>query len=169
MPERAHIAVGSNMGDRYAHLEAGLAEINAFPDTRIVTTSSIYETLPIGPQQPDYLNAVFAIETLLPPDVLLTAMLQAEKKHLRQRDIHWGPRTLDLDLLLYGERIINSPSLTLPHPHMNERSFVLVPLCEIAPTLCHPLSGRPFTTHLSTLTCGEHIKTIGRLPLPDNV
>lgn len=172
MPERAYIAIGSNLESRRDYLIAGLSEVAAFPTTRIMAISSIYETPPIGPvEQPDFLNAVFAIDTSLTPEALLTAMLQAETKHLRQRQIHWGPRTLDLDLLLYGECILENPMLTLPHPHMTDRNFVLAPLCEIAPDLHHPTTGLPFTTHLAALTGPEACKVTDPLtwPATDNV
>ncbi|MXX38270.1 MAG: 2-amino-4-hydroxy-6-hydroxymethyldihydropteridine diphosphokinase [Gemmatimonadetes bacterium] len=166
MPERAYIAIGSNLGDRRAYLEAGLKEVASLPNTRLAEVSHAYETPPMGPvAQPDFLNAVFAIKTSLAPVSLLEALLAAEKKHQRQRPIHWGPRTLDLDLLLYGEYIFKSATLTLPHPHMHERSFVLVPLCEIAPRLCHPVTGRPFAEYLATLNCRE-AKAVGSLALP---
>ena len=166
MPERAYIAIGSNLGDRHAYLEAGLKEVAALPGTRLTAVSRAYETPPLGPvAQPDFLNAIFAVETSLAPEPLLAALLAAEKKHQRQRRIHWGPRTLDLDLLLYGERVVESATLTLPHPHMHERSFVLVPLCEIAPRLSHPVTGRPFADYLATLN-GREAKAIGPLTLP---
>ena len=104
-----------------------------------------------------------------PPEDLLAAMLQIETNHLRQRHIHWGPRTLDLDLLLYGERIVSGPYLTLPHPHMNDRSFVLVPLCGIAPDLHHPITGQPFSTHLAALASAAEAKAIGPLALTEEV
>ena len=167
MPEQAYIAIGSNLGDRHAYLEAGLKEVAALPNTHLTEVSQAYETPPVGPvEQPDFLNAVFAIETSLAPEPLLAALLSAEKKHQRQRRIHWGPRTLDLDLLLYGERIVESADLTLPHPHMHERSFVLVPLCEIAPRLSHPVTGRPFTEYLAELN-GREAKDVGPLALPE--
>ena len=98
MPERAYIAIGSNLGDRRAYLETGLKEVAALPGTHLAEVSHAYETPPLGPiEQPDFLNAVFAIETSLAPEPLLAALLAAEKKHQRQRRIHWGPRTLDLD------------------------------------------------------------------------
>ena len=166
MPERAYIAIGSNLGDRRAYLEAGLREVGALPNTRLVAVSHAYETPPLGPvEQPDFLNAVFAIETSLAPASLLAALLATEKKHQRQRRIHWGPRTLDLDLLLYGEYIFKSATLTLPHPHIHERSFVLVPLCEIAPHLRHPVTGRPFAAYLAALN-GHEAKAVGPLTLP---
>ena len=165
MPERAYIAIGSNLGDRRTYLEAGIKEVAALPNTRLAEVSHAYETPPVGPiSQPDFLNAVFAIETSLAPEPLLAALLAAEKKHQRQRRIHWGPRTLDLDLLLYGERVVASAELTLPHPNMHERSFVLVPLCEIAPRLSHPVTGQLFAEYLAALN-GRAAKAAGPLTL----
>ena len=169
MPEQAYIAIGSNLGDRRAYLEAGFSEVAALPSTRITAVSRAYETPPLGPvAQPDFLNAVFAIETSLAPEPLLAALLAAEKKYQRQRRIHWGPRTLDLDLLLYGECVVESAALTLPHPHMHERSFVLVPLCEIAPRLSHLVTGRPFTEYLAELN-GREAKDVGPLAHPEEI
>ncbi len=166
MPERAYIAIGGNLGDRRAYLKAGIKEIAALPGTRLAAVSCAYETRPLGPvAQPDFLNAVFAIETSLPPKPLLAALLAAEKKHQRQRHIHWGPRTLDLDFLLYGECVVESATLTLPHPRMNERGFVLIPLCEIAPDLHHPITGLPFATHLAALADAGDARAVGPLIL----
>lgn len=160
------MAIGSNLGDRRAYLEAGLKEVAALPGTHLAEVSQAYETRPLGPvAQPDFLNAVFAIETSLAPEPLLAALLAAEKKHQRQRRIHWGPRTLDLDLLLYGERVVKSADLTLPHPHIHERSFVLVPLYEIAPRLSHPITGQSFAAYLAALN-GSEAKAVGPLALP---
>ncbi len=168
MPERAYIAIGSNLGDRHAYLQAGLRAIAALPGTRLAAVSQVYETSPVGPvAQPDFLNAVFALETSLTPLPLLAALLAIEKKHQRQRRIHWGPRTLDLDLLLYGECVVASAELILPHPHMHERSFVLVPLCEVAPHLRHPLTGRPFAAYLAALN-SRAAKAVGPLALADS-
>ncbi len=167
MLERAYIASGSNLGDRRAYLEAGLKEVAALSNTCLAEVSQAYETPPLGPvAQPDFLNAVFAIDTSLAPQPLLAALLAAEKKHQRQRHIHWGPRTLDLDLLLYGQRTIASADLTLPHPHMHQRSFVLVPLGEIAPHLRHPVTGRPFAEYRAALDCRQ-AKAVGPLTRPE--
>ena len=169
MPERAYIAIGSNLGNRRAYLEAGLRAVAALPHTRLAEVSQAYETAPMGPvAQPDFLNAVFAIETSLAPEPLLAALLAAEKKHQRQRRIHWGPRTLDLDLLLYGQRVVESVELTLPHPHMHERSFVLVPLYEIAPRLSHPVTSQPFAAYLAALN-SRAAKAVGPLAHPEEV
>lgn len=166
MPERAYIAIGGNLGDRWAYLQAGIKEVAALPGTRLAAISRTYETQAVGPvAQPDFLNAVIAIETALAPAPLLAALLAIEKKHQRQRRIHWGPRTLDLDLLLYGERTVNSADLTLPHPRMHERRFVLLPLCEIAPRLSHPITGRPFAAYLVALAADGDARAVAPLAL----
>lgn len=166
MPERAYIAIGGNLGDRRAYLQAGIKEVAALPGTRLAAISRTYETQAVGPvAQPDFLNAVVAIETALAPAPLLAALLAIEKKHQRQRRIHWGPRTLDLDLLLYGERTVNSADLTLPHPRMHERRFVLLPLCEIAPRLSHPITGRPFAAYLAALAADGDARAVAPLAL----
>jgi len=167
MPERAHLAIGSNLNERRTYLESGLAAISALPVTSLAVVSHIYETPPLGPvAQPDFLNAVCAIDTLLPPQELLAAMLNIENNYLRQRRIHWGPRTLDLDLLLYGDRIIASDTLVLPHPQMNDRNFVLVPLCEIESGLIHPITSIPFSTYLADLANAGEARLVGPLTLP---
>ena len=170
MPEHAHIGLGSNLGDRHGYLTSGLAAVAALPGMQLTAVSRMYETPPLGPaDQPDYLNAVCTIEASLGPEELLAALHEIENQHRRQRHIYWGPRTLDLDLLLYGERVIDSPDLQLPHPHMNDRSFVLAPLCEIAPDLHHPLTARPFTAHLAELTHSDAARAVGSLARPENV
>ena len=132
----AYLALGSNLGDRAAMLRGALASLSNGADVRIVNESAVYETAPVGgPEQPDYLNMVVAVETALPPEALLARCLAIEAEHGRVRRERWGARTLDLDLLCYGEVELKTAQLTLPHPRMRERAFVLVPLAEIAPEL----------------------------------
>ena len=164
MTEIAYVALGSNLGDRRAYLQNGLADLNAVPDTEVDEVSSLYETPPIGPpDQSNYFNAVCSLTTSLPPNDLLLAMQKIEGKSHRQRTIHWGPRTLDLDLLLYGTLQIATQELTLPHLNMHERCFVLTPLCEIAPHLTHPTTNKPFATYHHELTCTSQVKKVGSL------
>lgn len=149
----AYVALGSNLGDRSAHIEAALAALAALPGTRVAARSAIYETPPLGPAgQQDYLNAAAALVTTLSPHDLLDALLTIEQTRGRLRRERWGPRTLDLDLLLHGETVLNDPHLTLPHPAMLGRAFVLVPLCDIAPHLS--LAGRTLIDHLALLDRG---------------
>jgi len=141
---RAAIGLGSNLGDRARHLFSAVASIVALPDTSILRLSSARETEPVGnPDQPRFLNAAVTIRTGLPPAALLTALLEIEQAHARVRvpGARWGPRTLDLDLLLFGEEIVRLPGLTLPHPRLHERAFVLDPLAEIAPDWMVPGRG----------------------------
>jgi 2-amino-4-hydroxy-6-hydroxymethyldihydropteridine diphosphokinase len=133
---RAYLALGSNIGDRLAHLQTAVDLLARTPAVKIVGISSVYETAPVGgPPQDDYLNAVVAIETELDPYALLDLAHRCEDEAGRVRATRWGPRTLDVDVLLYDEVSIGEPELTLPHPRMWERGFVLAPLRELAPDL----------------------------------
>lgn len=130
----ALIALGSNLGDRARLIAAALERLDRLPGTRVVASSALYETDPIGPPgQPPYLNAAAAVRTSLDPRGLLEACLRIETDLGRVRGERWGPRTIDLDLLLHGRANIDEPGLRLPHPRLTERAFVLVPLAEIAP------------------------------------
>jgi 2-amino-4-hydroxy-6-hydroxymethyldihydropteridine diphosphokinase len=139
----AYVALGANLADPVAQVEGALAELDGIPGTRVTARSSLYLTAPVGlTQQPDFINAAARLETSLGPVPLLDALLEIEKGHGRVRSVPNAPRTLDLDLLLYGEARIDSPRLVVPHPRMNERAFVLVPLAEIAPDAEVPGRGR---------------------------
>jgi 2-amino-4-hydroxy-6-hydroxymethyldihydropteridine diphosphokinase len=128
----AYIALGSNLQDPLAQLQLAVAALRALPDTQFQRGSSIYRSAAVGPgTQPDYLNAVALITTTLSPIALLDALQQIEHAQGRVRSEHWGPRTLDLDILLYGDQTIDSARLTVPHPAMRQRNFVLYPLAEI--------------------------------------
>jgi len=131
-----YIGLGSNLADPLAQLHRAITELAQLPQSRLQAQSSLYRSAPIGPQnQPDYLNAVVVLETALPPLALLAELQAVEAAHQRMRGERWGPRTLDLDLLLYADQIIDLPALTVPHPGLYERNFVLYPLAEIAPGL----------------------------------
>ena len=141
----AYIAAGSNLGDRRAVIASAIAAFRSTVGITVNAVSSIIETAPVGlPLQGHYLNAVIAIETSLDSRSLLETCLRIEVRHGRNRSVEqrWGPRTMDLDVLLYGEAVIDEPGLTVPHPRLHERSFVLEPLAEIAPHLVHPVLGR---------------------------
>lgn len=134
-----YIALGSNLGDRAGNLRQALEELQK-QGLKLVRVSSFRQTRPYGvTDQPDFLNAVAQVETKLPPVRLLQLLLQVEQKLGRVRRRHWGERNIDLDLLLYHDIILHSPTLTLPHPDMLNRDFVLVPLAEIAPEVIHPV------------------------------
>ncbi|MCX5515273.1 2-amino-4-hydroxy-6-hydroxymethyldihydropteridine diphosphokinase [Kaistia algarum] len=132
----AFLGLGGNLGDRAATLAAATDDLRTAEGVRVTHVSSLYETPPWGPvPQGPYLNACVAIETTLSARALLDLCLAIEKRHGRERLVRWGPRTLDIDLLLYGRETIDEPGLIVPHPRMAERAFVLVPLAEIAPGL----------------------------------
>jgi len=143
---RAFLGLGSNLGDRVANLQRAVGLLDARPGIRVVRTSSVYETDPVGPPQPDYLNAVAEVRTTLAPRELLMAALEVERALGRVREERWGPRTLDVDVLTYGDERIDEPGLTVPHPRMHDRAFVMVPLSELEPGM--PAEGadgvRPF-------------------------
>ncbi|MEX2459884.1 MAG: 2-amino-4-hydroxy-6-hydroxymethyldihydropteridine diphosphokinase [Paenibacillaceae bacterium] len=131
--EIAYIGLGSNIEDRELHLTEAIRFIQQHPAIQIRRCSSIYETDPVGfTEQAVFLNMVIQVETYLKPAELFSYMLTVEQQLGRVRDIRWGPRTIDLDLLLYGQQQSNEPELFIPHPRMTERAFVLVPLLEIA-------------------------------------
>ncbi len=135
----AYIGLGSNLEDPVQQVQRALVELAAIPATRLLRQSSLYRSPPLGPpDQPDYINAVAELSTTLQPLELLDELQHIENAHGRVRGIRWGARTLDLDLLLYGDRRIDESRLILPHPGLALRAFVLVPLLEIAPALDVP-------------------------------
>jgi 2-amino-4-hydroxy-6-hydroxymethyldihydropteridine diphosphokinase len=132
----AYVGIGSNLKDPRAQVQQAFGELDGLPHTRVVKKSSLYRTAPIGhPEQPDYINAVAQLETGLPAERLLAELQALEARHGRERSFPNAPRTLDLDILLFGNARIHSEALTVPHPRMHERAFVLKPLLEIAPEL----------------------------------
>lgn len=136
---RVYIGLGSNLEDPKAQILTAIEDIRAIAQTSLVETSSLYRSPPMGPQdQPDYINAVIGVETELSPHALLNALQQIEQKHGRIRKRHWGERTLDLDILLFADKVINDTRLTVPHPGIADRAFVVYPLAEIAPDLQIP-------------------------------
>ena len=149
---RAYVALGSNLGDRRAYLEGAVRGLAALPGCRVKAVSEFIETEPFGyTEQPRFLNGCLALDTLLPPLELLDELQKLEQAALRERKLHWGPRTLDLDLLFYEDLKMDSARLTLPHPGIAERDFVLRPLAEIAPDLVHPVLGKPIRRLLAEL------------------
>ncbi|MBM4014661.1 MAG: 2-amino-4-hydroxy-6-hydroxymethyldihydropteridine diphosphokinase [Planctomycetes bacterium] len=139
---RAAIAFGSNLGDRAAHVAAALARIAAQPGLRLVAGSRARETEPVGgPPQGPYLNGALLVETTLGPRELLAVLLDIERQGGRERGLRDGPRTIDLDLLFHGETLLDEPGLTLPHPRLHLRRFVLEPLAEVAPDWRHSRLG----------------------------
>jgi len=152
---RAYVGLGSNLGDRKATLEAALRRLDESGRVRVVKRSSIYETEPIGyAEQPWFYNLAVEIETELDPEELLTFTKQVEQELNRTREIHWGPRTIDIDILLYDDVVATGNRLRLPHPEMVRRRFVLEPLVEIAPELTLP-DGRPIADLLPRVAAQE--------------
>jgi len=134
----AWVALGGNLGDPRATLRRALRWLGALPHTRLERWSSLHRTAPVGPPQPDFLNAVARLRTLLGPHELLAALQVLERAAGRRREVRWGPRTLDLDLLMYGDGgrfVLGGAALELPHPRLHERPFVLAPLAEVDPGL----------------------------------
>ncbi|PZP29391.1 MAG: 2-amino-4-hydroxy-6-hydroxymethyldihydropteridine diphosphokinase [Roseateles depolymerans] len=147
MITRAYIGLGANLGDDLAAtLRQALAALAALPQTRVVAVSSAWRSAPVDAQGPDFLNAVAALDTALQPLVLLDALQSIESAQGRERPYRNAPRTLDLDLLLYGQLVLDSERLTLPHPRLGERAFVLRPLLEIAPELVALANGSAWQT-----------------------
>lgn len=140
-PERVFVGLGANLGDARATLAQALASLDGLPQTRLVAASPLYRSAPVDAGGPDFVNAVAELRTRLTPSKLLHALQGIEQTHGRERPYRHAPRTLDLDLLLYGQRVLSEPGLTVPHPRLHERAFVLVPLGDLAPELEHPQLG----------------------------
>lgn len=155
---RCFIGLGSNLDEPIQQVRQALQELDTIPQCSLISASSLYRSAPVGPQdQPDFINAVVEIETSLAAHDLLDQLQSIEQAHQRVRERHWGPRTLDLDLLLYGEAQINTERLTVPHAFMAERSFVLHPLAEISPDLILP-NGQPLSSLLVAYPLGSLTK-----------
>lgn len=138
--ERVYIGLGSNLAEPLAQLRDAFDALAQLPDSQLAATSALYASDPLGPaDQPRYVNAVAALDTALTPLQLLDALQAIEQRQGRQRKAErWGPRTLDLDILLFGERLIDEPRLVVPHYHLHARAFVLYPLADVAPNLTLP-------------------------------
>ena len=149
------VALGSNLGDSRAILEAALETLAATPNIILQARSSWYQTKAIGPPQPDYINGCVLLQVQQTPQLLLETLLGIEAKFGRVRTLHWGPRSLDLDLLLFDNIVLNTPKLVLPHPRMRQRAFVLTPLSEIAPNWIEPVSGKAIAELLQAVDCSE--------------
>lgn len=159
MNEPIYVGLGSNLDNPLNQVNSAVAALRALPSTSLITHSSWYQSKPIGPPQPDFINGVAELRTSLSPETLLNELQTIEQNHQRVRIEHWGPRTLDLDILVWGKHTIDSKRLIVPHAYLKERSFVLLPLYEIAPTLQLPCG-----THLALLAQQCDKKGIKKLP-----
>ena len=161
---KAFIGLGSNLGEREAMIRLSLDDLARLPSTLLVRASSLYDTEPVGEvEQPNFLNAVAQLDTELTARQLLWNLQLVERRLGRVRTQRWGPRTIDLDLLLYGNLIVEEPDLIVPHPELIRRSFVLVPLVELDPLLVHPGTGETLLSHLSKLNTRPPVKRGSRL------
>lgn len=156
------IALGSNLGDSPAILQGAVQQLHQHPHITAVACSDIYQTAPVGPPQPDYLNACVLVEADLSPEELLRTLLRIEAGFGRVRRERWGPRLLDMDLLLFGDLVLTTPTLQIPHPRMHERAFVLVPMAEVAAQWADPISGKTITQLV------QGVATEGVVRLPDS-
>ena len=157
-----YIGVGSNLGDRVGNCRRAVEAIVADGRNRIVQCSPLYQTEPVGKKEQGwFINGVLAVETSMEPGELLAFLLAAEKMMGRVRRERWGSRVIDLDILIFGQKVINESALQIPHPRLHERRFVLVPLRDIAPDLVHPLLGKTISQILAELPGEEKV-----LPLP---
>lgn len=159
----AYLALGANLGDRQRQLQ-GAREVLAASGVRVLAASPLYETGPVGgpPGQPCYLNAALQVATSLSGHDLLALCQAVESRFGRRRQEPWGPRTLDIDLLFYGQETIDEPGLVIPHPRLQQRRFVLAPLADLAPELRHPALGRSVRELLAALDNGETVRLYSR-------
>jgi 2-amino-4-hydroxy-6-hydroxymethyldihydropteridine diphosphokinase len=164
-PVDAYIALGSNIEPRGHYIQQAMNLLSDHPQIEVIEMSSVYETRPVGGPagQGPYLNAVTKIHTTLAPMELLSVLQKIEKELGRKRNVHWGPRTIDLDILLYSDEIISNDRLIVPHPLMHERRFVMQPLSQIAPDVIHPILQMSARTILESLGEGEEDEMPGRI------
>ncbi|WP_242345016.1 2-amino-4-hydroxy-6-hydroxymethyldihydropteridine diphosphokinase [Anaeromyxobacter terrae] len=162
---RAYVAVGTNLGDRWGHLAHAARALRAEPRVAVLRGSRVFDTAPLGPPQPRYLNAVLELEAELPAQALLEALQRVERTCGRRRTgARWTARTLDLDLLLLGDQVIRTPELLVPHPGLLTRRFVLAPLAELCPDRVVPGTGQTVTRLLAAAPAGD-VVPVGVYPM----
>ncbi|MGH7725738.1 MAG: 2-amino-4-hydroxy-6-hydroxymethyldihydropteridine diphosphokinase [Candidatus Eiseniibacteriota bacterium] len=163
---KAYVGLGSNLGEREALIRVAIENLARLPETRLARVSSLYDTAPVGElDQPNFLNAVAQLESELTARQLLWNMLLVERRlgRVRHASRRYGPRTIDLDLLLYGNLVLDEPDLTLPHPEIAKRAFVLIPLVELDPGLLHPTLGETVADLLAKLEARPAVRRMSRL------
>lgn len=159
MENFAYIALGSNLGDRFNYLKKSILLLENHEKIKVVNTSSIYETEPVGyADQDQFLNMAVQVSTSLDPLALLDVCLKIENELGRKREVRWGPRTLDLDILLYNHENIETENLTIPHPRMTERAFVILPLLEMDPNMMLPMMEEPLKSFLKSKPDQEGVR-----------
>lgn len=160
----AFIGLGSNMGDKAASLKRAIEELGKVQGTRVLAVSSFYKTEPVGDVEQDwFINAAAEIETSLAPRELLNRLLDIEKDLGRVREVKWGPRIIDLDILLYDDLVMDEEGLVIPHPYLHERGFVLMPLAEISPEVMHPKLKKSMSELMKGIHNNYKIENIGGL------
>lgn len=161
--KKAFIGLGSNLGEREYLIRSAAEALDLIPETKLVRLSSLYDTKPVGDlEQPDYLNAVAVVLTDLEPSRLLWNLHLIENKLGRKRRVRWEPRPIDLDLLFYGDSVVDEPGIKVPHPEAHKRGFVLVPMNELAPDLVHPVLGKSIANLLDSSRPRGSVKRKGR-------
>ena len=165
MSESVYIGLGSNLGDREASLFAAIDALRRNDLVAVRRCSSIYESAPVGPPQPRFLNAVAELQCPLPPLRLLALLQQLERELGRERRKRWGPREIDLDILIWEGEVVAEPSLQIPHLELHKRRFCLEPLCELAPDLRHPVTGETMHELLCKLAPQDCVKLAPTHPL----
>lgn len=160
---RVAIALGANLGNAQQTLCDAVQVIDAAAGISVSAQSRFYRTAPVGPPQPDYINACILAHTTLTPRALLAQLLDIETQFGRVRKVRWGARSLDLDLIFYGDQIIDLPRLVVPHPRLHERAFVLVPLADVSPEWSHPILGKTTQQLLGQLSDNQPIRGVEQI------
>ena len=161
---RAFVGVGANLGNRWGYLALAARALRATPGVAVVRGSRVWDSAPLGPPQPRYLNAVLELETTLPPRALLEALKAVERLARRRRDVRWGARTLDLDLLLFGDAVVSERGLVVPHPELGARRFALQPLAELCGERVVPGTARTVSELLEAAPAWE-LREVGGYPI----